>query len=58
MDAELAACFYYMKKVHDDLGSDRERKDARILIMSDCKPAMEAMEAAWRKSEAHGMRKD
>ena len=26
--------------------------------MSDCKPAMEAMEAAWREGTAHGMRKD
>ena len=58
VDAELAACFYYLRRVHDSAKDDAERKRSRILILSDCKPAMQAMEAAWRGGEAHGMRKD
>ena len=58
VDAELAACFYYLRDVHDSMTTDGERKRCRILILSDCKPAMQAMEAAWRGGSTHGMRKD
>ena len=58
VDAELAACFYYLRRVHDSARDGDERMRCRVLILSDCKPAMQAMEAAWRGGAAHGMRKD
>ena len=58
VDAELAACFYYLRRVHNAQTNDEGRASTRVLIMSDCKPAMEAMEAAWRNGTTHGMRKD
>jgi len=56
-DCELYAAYKYLLRVWEEAGSVEKRQQARVLIMSDCKPAMQQMEQAWRKGEAHGLRK-
>ena len=46
----------YLIDVWKAAGTAAKRATERVLLLSDCKPAMEQMERAWRKGEAHGMR--
>ena len=52
MDAELYAILAYLRKQAQAEGAD----ERRCLIVSDCKPALQAVEAAWRQGRTDGLR--
>ena len=56
-DAEMYACFKLLLNIWTKAGNAQTRKDKRVLICSDCKPAMQQIETAWRKGYSDGARK-
>ena len=58
IDTELAGAMWYLKSVVDRV--EREEGEGatagcRVLLIMDCKPAMELMEQAWRKGRMEGV---
>ena len=62
-DAECYAILAYLKRVVDEPGAGggaptaAELKERRVLVMSDCVPAMQQVEKAWRQEHVEGMRR-
>ena len=52
-DAELAAIHAYLRAI---VQREMDPSSARVLIMSDCLGALDAVESAWRAGDARGLR--
>ena len=56
-DAEMYACYKFLLKVWTRAETPANRAACRVLICSDCKPALMQIEHAWRQGHATGFRK-
>ena len=62
-DAEVYAMLAYLKRVVAEPGANgaapsaEELKERRVLVMSDCVPAMQQVEKAWRQEHVEGLRR-
>ena len=57
VDAEMYACYRYLLKVWTDAATPAARAACRVLICSDCRPALQQIEHAWRQNHATGFRR-
>jgi len=52
IDAEMYAVLAYLRK----MATAEDAADRRCLVLSDCKPALQQIEAAYRKGSLEGLR--
>ena len=52
IDAEMFAVLAYLRK----MATSEDAADRRCLVLSDCKPALQQIEAAYRKGSLEGLR--
>ena len=54
IDAEMYAVLAYLRK----MATAEDAADRRCLVLSDCKPALQQIEAAYRKGSLEGLREE
>ena len=57
VDAEMYACYRFLLQVWTEAATPEARAACRVLICSDCRPALQQIDHAWRQSHATGFRK-